>query len=235
MAAVAVRRTLLAAALALAAGAALSACGSTPVDPTITTTPVTFTVTTPVPTTTVPTPTSSSYIGPQAVPIQAGAFLAPAATTALGTTIDGIQCNPLIQLAYTAYVHLQVYVHGRSRALPGAVGMVDPTAKVTDNGLLFTAGACYYWLHTRAADGVIMVQSPVDRRYTLGDLFALWRQPLSRDRVAHARGPVTALVNGRPWTRGPRQIPLREHTQIQLAVGTPVPRVAPIDWAPTGF
>lgn len=36
---------------------------------------------------------------------------------------------------------------------------------------------------------------------------------------------MTAIVNGRVWTGDPRQIPLKEHAQVQLEVGKPL--VAP--------
>jgi len=228
-----VRRCICVAALAFVASAAIGACGSVQTDP-ATTTPVTFgyTVTAAV-TTTVPEPTATTYIGPQAVDIETGPFLAPAVTTPLGKIIDGIQCNPLRQLAYRAYVHLQIYVRGSSRALPGGIGMVDPNARVTDNGLVFNAQTCYYWLHTSAADGVIAVESPRSRRFTLGDFFAVWNQRLSPNAVAGETGRVTALVNGKPWHRSPRLIPLTEHAQIELAVGKPVPAYRPIDWSVT--
>lgn len=221
--------------LALVAGAAIGACGSVRTDP-ATTTPLTFTDTGTAPvTSTIPAPTYTSYIGPQAVPIETGRFLAPAVSTPLGTVIDGIQCMPDTQLAYHAYAHLQVYVDGHSRALPGGIGMVDPAATVTASGLLYETDTCLYWLHTRAADGVIAVESPIAHHYTLGNFFAIWDQPLSRDRVAGARGSVSALVNGKAWTKSLASIPLSEHTQIELAVGKPVPAYAPIDWSVTGL
>jgi hypothetical protein len=187
------------------------------------------------PTSTVPVPAVKSYPGPQGLPIETGAFLAPASTTRLGAVINGIQCVSLAQMAYTSYAHLQVYVDGHSRALPGGVGLVGPVAKVTSQGLLFSPRICMYWLHTRAADGLIEAQSPVARNYTLGEFFRIWHQPLSRRRVGPARGAVTATVDGKPWRGDLRAIPLRGHAQIQLAVGRPVPASAPVDWAGTGL
>jgi hypothetical protein len=196
---------------------------------------VTFSATVTTPTSTIPEPVKTSYPGPQGFPIQTGPFLAPPTSTRLGTTIDGIQCMSLPQLAYTAYAHLQVYVDGRSRALPGGVGMVGPVAKVTPKGLLFSPRTCMYWLHTRAADGLIEAQSPVPRGFTLGELFRIWNQPLSSARVGPARGPVTAMVGGRRWHGDPTGIPLHEHTEIELAVGRPVPAPALVEWTGTGL
>ena len=199
------------------------------------TTPLTFSITTTTPTDTIATPTSKAYIGPNGLPMETGAFLAPATTTRLGAIVRGIQCEPFAQLAYASYVHLQVYVDGHSRALPGGIGIVDENPIETQHGLYYGALTCMYWLHTRAADGLVEAQAPVARRFTLGDLFAVWNQPLTRRRVAGAHGRVTVLVNGRRWRASPASIPLTEHAAIQLDVGTPAPAAQPVDWVGTNF
>lgn len=199
------------------------------------TTPLTFSITTTTPTDTVATPTSKAYIGPNGLPMETGPFLAAATTTRLGAIVHGIQCQPLAQLAYTSYAHLQVYVDGRSRALPGAIGIVDENPVPTQHGLFYGALTCMYWLHTRAADGLVEAQAPVPRRFTLGDLFAVWNQPLTRRRVASAHGRVTAFVNGRRWRSSPASIPLAEHEAIQLDVGASAPAAQPVDWVGTNF
>ena len=53
-----------------------------------------------------------------------------------------------------------------------ASGWSVPATQATQRGLFFTAHTCMYWLHTRAADGLIEVESPVPRQFTLGDFFA---------------------------------------------------------------
>jgi hypothetical protein len=171
--------------------------------------------------------------GPDGIPVESGFPLAPTSTTVSGQTIDGIQCNRLEQLAYQAYAHLQVYVHGHARALPGSIGLVNSHAATTGTTTTYSSGLCAYWVHTHAANGVIAVNSPVPGTYTLGDLFDIWQEPLTATRVAGARGRVTALVNGRRWRRSPRRIPLREHEAIQLAVGRPVPHFVPVHWSDT--
>lgn len=223
------------AALLVGAAMTLSGCGGGAHNDAPTTAPLTFTVTTTTPTSTVATPTAKSYLGPNGLPIETGAFLARSTTTSLGAIVHGIQCQPLAQLAYIAFAHLQVYVNGRSRALPGGIGIVDQKVIETHQGLYYDSNTCMYWLHTRAADGLVEVQSPVYRRFTLGDFFAVWKQPLSRSRVAAARGKVTATVNGRRWHGSPGTIPLTEHAVIQLAVGRPVPPPQRVGWLGTNF
>ena len=177
------------------------------------------------------TDVTTTPAGPQGVALEQGAPLGGTDTTIQGQTIDGIQCNRLNQLAYQAYTHLQIYVDGHPRALPGAIGLVNPKSSSTGTVTTYRQGLCTYWIATTAANGIIDIRSPVPRTYTLGDLFAIWGQPLDSRSVAGVRGRVTATVNGRPWPGNPRTIPLREHDAIQLAVGRPVPPYRPIDWS----
>ena len=183
--------------------------------------------------TTTASTTASNRLGPEGIPLETGRQLAPASSTTPGATVDGIQCAPLEQLAYHIHAHLQVYVHGKPRKLPAAIGLVDPVAQQTPYGPFYGAQKCYYWLHTHTSDGVIHIESPTPRIYTLGNFFDEWRQPLSSRRVAHNTGTVYATVNGKRWTKSPRAIPLKKHAVIQLAVGRPVPPFHKVNWGPS--
>jgi hypothetical protein len=174
---------------------------------------------------------ASQPLGPEAIPLEPGPALAPASTTTQGATVDGVQCSPSEQVVYHIHSHLQVYVNGRPRSLPGAIGIVGPVEQQTAYGPFFGAQQCYYWLHTHTNDGVIHVESPSERVYTLGNFFDEWRQPLSRTQVASATGKVKAFLNGKPWTRDPRAIPLLPHASIQLDVGSPTVAPKTISWA----
>jgi hypothetical protein len=138
--------------------------------------------------------------------------------------VDGIRCPAHEALVYHIHAHLQVYVDGQPRQLPGGIGIIEPVAEQTRYGPVYAGSRCYYWLHTHAADGIIHIESPIRTIFTLGQFFDEWRQPLGPDVVATAHGPVTAYVNGRRWTRNPRDIRFLPHAVIQLDVGqAPVP------------
>jgi hypothetical protein len=174
-------------------------------------------------------------IGPEGIPLQNGSSLAPASSTLPGTAIDGVQCAPVEQLAYHIHAHLQVFVNGQLRAIPGAIGLIGPVQQQTQNGPFFGAQTCYYWLHTHTNDGIIHIESPTPRIYTLGDFFDEWHQPLSNTQVATASGKVTAFVDGNPYTGSVRSIPLKRHAVIQLDVGSPVVASAPISFGGTSL
>jgi hypothetical protein len=177
-----------------------------------------------------PTTTAQQQIGFEGVPIEQGPDLASPGST--GTqTVDGIKCGATEQLAYHIHAHLTVYVNGAPRALPGGIGIPGSTVGQSAQGPVATGGTCIYWLHTHAPDGIIHVESPTQRIYTLGQFFDEWRQPLNANRVAAATGRVSAYVNGTPWTQDVRAIPLLPHAVIQLSVGAPVVPFHAMSWA----
>ena len=117
-------------------------------------------------------------------------------------------------------------VNGAPRQVPAAIGIPRAQVQSTARGPFIASGTCFYWLHTHAADGIIHIESPVHRTFTLGDFFDIWGQPLSKTQVGPARGPVTAIYNHQVYLGNPRDIPLQKHAQIQLQVGKPL--VAPV-------
>jgi hypothetical protein len=163
--------------------------------------------------------------GPEGVPIPAAAPLASTATVAQGQDVDHIGCQSSEQTLFHIHAHLTVFVNGSARQIPAGIGIPGAQGQNTAAGKFITSGTCFYWLHTHAADGIIHIESPVQRVYTLGEFFDEWGQPLGRRQVGPATGRVVALYDGRVYQGNPRDIPLHAHAQIQLEVGTPL--VAP--------
>lgn len=58
-------------------------------------------------------------------------------------------------------------MNGQSVKVPAGVGIADPQTEPTQSGPFVGAGACFSWLHTHAADGIIHIESPVHRAYQL--------------------------------------------------------------------
>jgi hypothetical protein len=137
-----------------------------------------------------------------------------------GAMVDGIGCQTSEQVAYHIHAHLAIYVSGSRQVVPAGIGIPGPQ-QVVDG--FVEGGKCLYWLHTHDTTGVIHVESPVERVYTLGQFFDIWGRPLSGTRVGHATGPVTAFLDGRRFAGSPRSIKLTPHAVIQLDVGKIVP------------
>jgi hypothetical protein len=162
-------------------------------------------------------------LGPEGVPTPGGRALARARVLTTGEQIDDIACQAGEQVLFHIHAHLTIFVRGVSRRVPAGIGIAPPhEVATTPQGAFIAGGSCFTWLHTHAADGIIHTESPVNRTYTLGEFFDIWGEPLDREHVGPAHGPVTALFNGRVFTGNPRQIPLLAHAQIQLEVGRPL-------------
>src|SRR5919201_3964906 len=136
--------------------------------------------------------------------------------------IDGIQCQSSEQLAYHIHSHLAIYAGGNQRPVSEGIGIAQPQqVQQTQHGPFVAGGSCLYWLHTHDSSGIIHVESPQQRTYTLGDFFDIWGQTLSPDQVGSAKGTVVAYVNGQQYSGNPRNIQLTNHAVIQLDVGQP--------------
>jgi hypothetical protein len=163
------------------------------------------------------------HVGPEGVPIPEAKRLAASGWLTLGESRDGISCEPIERLAYHIHIHLTIFVNGRPRLIPYGVGIAPPRMGInTPNGFFVGSGNCFAWLHTHASDGIIHVESPAQKTYTLGDFFDIWHERLGPARIGPATGPLTAFYNGRYYNGDPRAIPLLKHAQIQLDLGKPL-------------
>jgi len=140
--------------------------------------------------------------------------------------------------------HTQVHYHILLRIL----NQGSPVAIPTNVG---RTASCLYWLHMHTGEpGIIHVEAPADRIFTLGDFFAVWGawsgspQPLDSNHVwsltldASQRllvyvdrddgaGPV-------PFPGDPKAIVLQSHEIITLEIAPPV--VSPVGSPfPNGF
>jgi hypothetical protein len=165
-------------------------------------------------------------------PTPTGGVLAPISTSVTGQTIDGIQCQAGEQLIFHIHAHLAIYLNGNARVIPEGIGIMPPrTEGQSAEGPVVTAGSCLYWLHAHTDDGLIHIESPVQRTYTLGNWFDIWGIPLDNGHVGPATGTVIAYLNGQRYTGDVRAIPLDAHNLIQLDVGgdvAPAPFTFPV-------
>src|SRR5215469_6509150 len=177
---------------------------------------------------------SPGAVGPEQVPIPNAAPLTGTATKATGQKVDGIGCQTSEQTLFHIHAHLTIFVNGSPRQVPGGIGIPGAKAQNSAQGPFVSSGTCFYWLHTHAADGIVHIESPVQRTYTLGNFFDEWGQPLGPSQVGPAKGHVTAIYNGHLYQGNPRDIPLTKHAQIQLEVGTTLVAPEQITW-PSGL
>jgi hypothetical protein len=184
---------------------------------------------------TVPIPASLHLVadpattpGDEGIPIALGPKLATLANAATGQTVDGVQCQAGEQLVEHVHTHLTIFVNGQSRVIPYAIGVPGAEAVQTAHGPFVETGSCFYWLHTHQEDGIVHVESPsLGTSFTLGQFFAEWGIPLNSSQVGPATGKVTVFFTAPGKKVGiykgnPANLPLGNHYQIQIDVGTPV-------------
>ena len=179
-------------------------------------------------------------LGPEDVPLELGDALAQPNTGLTGRPVTGIQCSASEQTVYHHHVHVAIFVHGKPYSVPIGVGITPPavvqeTAKGPFAASSGATNGCFYWIHVHAQDGIVHMESPITKIFELGQFFGVWQQPLSANQIGPFTGPVTATVNGTPWTGNPSAIPMNSHDDIVLNLGTPVISPPPIVWTGTNL
>jgi hypothetical protein len=139
-----------------------------------------------------------------------------------GAPIDGIRCEQMEATAFHIHQHLAIFADGKPITIPADVGRP-------------LAAHCLYWIHTHTPDGIIHIEAPTIRQFTLGNFFDIWGEPLGTTRVgslrATPRKPMRIWVDGERYSGNPRAIELAQHTDVVIEVGPPFHRPAPFtDW-----
>jgi len=142
-------------------------------------------------------------------------------------TIGGIACDPNEQVSYHVHSHLIIRVDGTLETIPGDVGRYS---------------TCLFWLHTHATSGIIHIEAPSERTFTLGQFFDVWGKPLDGTHVADWTAPagskVWVFVDGKQQDVDPRSIELKDIESIELQVGPspiePIVYTWPPEYLPEG-
>jgi hypothetical protein len=88
---------------------------------------------------------------------------------------------------------------------------------------------CIYWLHTHDNSGIIHIESPIKRDFTLGQFFDLWKAKLNNPEMfdnifnKSANNMPQIYINGNKLPNGTnyRDVKLHAHDEIALIYGTP--------------
>jgi hypothetical protein len=137
--------------------------------------------------------------------------------------VNDISCDALESTIFHIHVHLALFVDGQEQVIPFGVGIGQPWEVSDSNeGPFVTNGACFYWIHTHTEDGILHVESPTRRTFTLGDFFGIWQQPLSPTQMGPVQGTIITYVNGTKVDSNPADIRLLSHERIQLNSGQDV-------------
>ena len=146
------------------------------------------------------------------------------ATGAQGQVVSGLECMASMPETYHVHTHVSIFLNGEALSVPPEVGIVAQTA-----------GECFYSIHTHDKSGKIHIEAAAPGTFTLGQLFAIWGQPLLNTNIAGMTGlPVAVYVTDNGvvteavdnW----QDIELKSHREITIAVGTPITAIPNITW-----
>lgn len=110
-----------------------------------------------------------------------------------------LSCTTDMATTYHIHPQLSIFVDGVPEVLPANIGIVS---------------GCMHPLHTHDADGIVHVESPVKRDFTLADFYAVWEQSIYRqgyDVNVIVDGEVIDLPDG-----GIDAIVLEDEQQIEI-------------------
>lgn len=79
-----------------------------------------------------------------------------------------LSCTLDMYTQFHIHPHLQIIINGQNQVIPASVGIV---------------GNCLHPIHTHDNTGIIHVESPVKRDFTLADFFAVWGKPFNKDQI----------------------------------------------------
>jgi len=124
------------------------------------------------------------------------------------------------------HAHLSIYLNGEALAVPAQIGVVDTTPLTS----------CHYALYTQDASGMIYAEGHRPDRFTLGQFFQIWGEPLSYSDVAGNPGvPVVVYVTDNnvvtQYTGDLTDIDLLSHREITIQIGTPVAAIPNYTWS----
>jgi hypothetical protein len=141
--------------------------------------------------------------------------LAPwgANTAGLARRLPALGLPPLGPMEGTVvhiHQHLDLYVDGRKVTVPAGIG-IDPAIG-------------YAPLHTHDSSGVIHVESPTVRTYTLGDFFAVWGVRFTPTCLggycAGGGRQLRVYVDGHLDPGDPTTVTLEPHQELVVTFGT---------------
>lgn len=135
---------------------------------------------------------------------------------------SGLDALTMEGTALHHHEHLDLYVNGRHVTVPALVGIDERAGFLTE-------------LHTHDASGIVHVESPVQRSFTLGQFFCEWGVKLNESCLGPYRGRLAWWVNGERMHGNPALLPLRQHQEIVIAAGR-TPASVPTSYAfPSGL
>jgi hypothetical protein len=143
------------------------------------------------------------------IAISVTSFKFPSSANA-AVPIDNIKCESMEGSMFHIHAKLVIFINGQNFTLPALIGITDD---------------CFYWMHTHDETGIIHIEAPFQKTFTLGEFFDIWKQKLSNNQVlnytADSNHPLNVYINGTKIPNGTdfRNINIHAHDVIAIVYG----------------
>ncbi len=77
-------------------------------------------------------------------------------------------CTTDMATQFHIHPELSIFINGEQQEIPANIGVTS---------------MCMNSLHTHDANGTLHVESPVQKDFTIGDFFAVWKKDFSKDKI----------------------------------------------------
>jgi len=175
-----------------------------------------------------PQVSGSPTVDPNSLPgILTGAAPWPNNATDLAARLSADGLPPLAAkegLVLHTHQHIDIFIRGRAVEVPAQIGIV------TSPSVLFAP------IHTHDATGIIHVESPIVRDFSLGEFFDAWGVRFTSSCIGgycnSGNERLQVFANGQVVTFDPRRLQLIAHEEIVVTFGTPgqIPTPYPITY-----
>jgi hypothetical protein len=142
-------------------------------------------------------------------------LLASSSTTNNAPAIDGISCNSMEHFNFHIHAHLDIFINGNPYSLPSEIGIIP--------------NQCIYWMHTHDDTGIIHIESPKDRDFTLGEFFDIWGQKFDNSQIfdniigedSGNNNTLSVYINGNRISNATdyREIKINSHDETAIIYG----------------
>jgi hypothetical protein len=132
--------------------------------------------------------------------------LTSASTTNSRPIISGISCDSM-----------EHFINGNPYPIPAEIGIVP--------------NQCIYWMHTHDNTGIIHIESPKDRDFTLGEFFDIWGEKFDNNQIFNNvvgkggsnNNTLSVYINGDKVSNltDYKEIKINAHDEIVIVYGTP--------------
>ena len=140
---------------------------------------------------------------------------------------------PVLSAEALAFHHhnlIQIFIDGKPVTVPAYIG-INNTGPPSQEFITV--------LHTHDASGIVHIESPVAKTFTLGDFFNVWGVSFSSSNIGGYQNAgnkqVRVFLDGKPYAGDPRNLALTQHEDVVITYGTKaqLPKPIPITYSST--